>query len=761
MSQPEPSDTTDRLAAWTLAAASFVVPLAYSSSLADPFSFPKRTAILAAAIVLGAIATLRRPARESARVTAPVMPPAIVFLACAAFACVRAVNVGLALWSLLDLAAGILLLAGTIGCLRDAAAVRLVFRSFLAAASLGALGSLLQIFLPGQQTSWLAYLLPPNRGGSTLGDPALTAQCLILALPVGVGAAALSSGTWRLVCGGLLGIVAATLVFIGRPEGWIGGVSALAFILVGRVVQAAGRGGRWSDLAPDLAGEGLRAFLIGGIVFLVIIALSRFAVLYPGGKPVTPLAGVSLLSPTTGDASADRAAAIPGTFSLIRRHPLGVGPGCWRHAFLEVAWQGPGATPFTLSHQAVHPGNAFLEFTAETGVAGGVAFALLVLLVLAQSLAAARGAGPPWDGTACAAFGAVGALVVMSFFGAPLQEPAPSFVFWIAAGAAHAAAARVRDAPRYLRPFLPRERPGGPRLVLAGRATGAVGVAWLACVTCLGFLVWDRARASMLSLAGQGAFYSGQYEAALLAFGRPPARRSPDHLSRVLMASAYLRLKFYKLAAQEFDETLRRSPHFIAAYLGRATAWEAQGLWDQADADYQAALRIWPRNPDILLALARLNTERGRLDDALDDYRQVMNINPDLADTYFQMGEIFLRRNQLDEAIEAYRVCGMKNPKYPRMRLRLGDVFFQKGLQEMALRYYQAAAGEDDKDVDARLRLANVYHAMGQPCDAREALEAARDLETDTIRRQTILDLIKKVETDCHKPPGKSSVRTK
>ena len=761
MSQPDRSDITDRLAAWTLMAVSFVVPLVYCSSLADPFSFPKRTVILAAAILLGAIATLRRPAQESARVAAPVMPLAIVFLACAAIACVRAVNVGLALWSLLDLAAGLLLLAGTIRCLSDAAAVRLVFRSFLIAAALAALGSLLQIFLSGQQGSSLSSLLPPNRGGTTLGDPALTAQCLILALPIGIGAAALSSGAWRLVCGGLLGAIAATLVFIGRPEGWIGGAGALALIIAGRVAQAAGRGRRWSDLAPDLAGEGLRAFLIAGIVFLLIIALSRFAALYPGGKPVTPLAGVSLLSPTTGDASADRAAAIPGTISLIRRHPLGVGPGCWRHAFLEVAWQGPGGTPFTLSHQAVHPGNAFLEFAAETGVAGGIVFVLLVLLVLAQSLAAAWRAASPWDGAACAAFATVGSLVVMSFFGAPLQEPTPSLLFWISAGVAHAAAARVQGAPRFLRYLLPRERTGAPRLSFPGRATLAIGVGWLACVTSLGFLVWDRTRASMLSLAGQGAFYSGQYEAALLSFGQPPARRSPDHLPRILMASAYLRLKFYKLAAQEFDETLKRSPHFVAAYLGRATAWEAQGHWDRADADYQAALGIWPHNPDILLALARLNTERGRLDDALDDYRQVMKVNPNLADTYFQMGEIFLRRNQLDEAIEAYRVCGMKNPKYPHMRLRLGDAFFQKGLQEMALRYYQAAAGEDDKDVDARLRMANVHHAMGQPCDAQEALEAARDLETDTGRRQAILDLIKKVEPDCHKRPGKPSARKK
>ena len=60
-------------------------------------------------------------------------------------------------------------------------------------------------------------------------------------------------------------------------------------------------------------------------------------------------------------------------------------------------------------------------------------------------------------------------------------------------------------------------------------------------------------------------------------------------------------------------------------------ARETQGLWDQADADYQAALRIWPRNPEILLALARLNTSRGRLDEALDSYREVIQIDPALA----------------------------------------------------------------------------------------------------------------------------------
>ncbi len=756
MSQPPISSTADRMPIWILAAAAFFVPLAYGSTLADPFAFPKRAVMLAAALLVLGIALGRRPDPGHRRFSSPALRLAFLFAGGTLVSCATAVNRGLALWGFLDLVVGVGLLAATVRFVRDPDGARLILRSILLSATLVGLAALAQVFIPSAQAGWLAAFLPPNRGGATLGDPGLAAQFLVLALPIGVGAAALSSGAWRLACGGLLGVVVTALVFVGRPEGWIAGAAALVLMVLARIAQAAGRGGRWSDLAPDPTGESLRAFLIAVIVLLLAIVLSRLAVLQPSGRPVLPLDGVSLLSPTTGDPFADRAASVPGTLSLIRRHPLGVGAGNWRHAFLEVAWTGGGQSPFTLSHQAVHAGNGFLETTAETGVLGGLAFVFLVLLLLVQSLVAGARAGSPWDGLACATFATVGALAVISFFGAPFHEPAPSLVFWIAAGMAQVASFGLPESPRTRLAFLPRERTsgvGGPR----GRSAAiALGLAWLLGTLGLSYLVANRGRASALALVGQGAYYSGQYETALRAFGDRASRRSPEHLPRVLAASAYLRLKFYDFAAREFSEALDRSPHFVSAYLGRAAAREAQGLWDLAEADYRSALKIWPRNPEILLAFARLNTSRGRLDEALDNYREVIQVNPQLAETYFHMGEVFLRRNQLNEAIEAFRVCGSKNPKYPRMHLRLGDSFFLSGLQEMALRYYQSAAGIDEKSVEVRLRIANTFHALGQPCEAMESLEAARDLETDASRRETILDLIKKVDSECRKLAGKS-----
>lgn len=755
MPQSPIASTADRIAIGILAVASCLVPLVYASTLADPFALPKRIVLLAAALLLLGLALYRQPEPDHARLGSPALLLALLFALCALMTCATALNRGLALWGCLDILVGVGLFAATVRFVRRPEGAGVIFGALLASAGLVGLSALAQIAIPGAESGWLVALLPPNRGGATLGDPGLTCQFLILALPLGVGAAALSSGALRLFCGALLGAVATALVFVGRPEGWIAGGAALGLVVVARIARAAGRGGRWSDLAPDLAGESLRSFLIAVIVVLVAIALSRLTILQPSGRPVAPLEGVSLLTPTTGDPFSDRAASIPGTLALILKHPLGVGAGNWRHAFLEVAWTAVAHSPFTLNHQAVHAGNSFLETASETGIPGGLAFALLIALLLVQSLVAASRAEAPWDGIAGASFAVIGSMAVMAFFGAPFQEPAPSLIFWIAAGLTQVAACHLPASPVPLARLMPRQRPPRVAPPRGRRATTAIGVACGILALGLGWQVVDRVRASAQTLAGQGAYYSGQYEAALRAFGQGACRRSPDHMPRVLAASAYLRLKFFDLAGREFEEALKRSPHFVSAYLGRAAARETQGLWDQADADYQAALAIWPHNPEILLALARLNTSRGRLDDALDNYREVILVDPALAEAYYKMGEIFLRRRQLDSAIEAFRVCGMKNPKYPGMHMRLGDSYFENGLQDMALRYYQAAAGIDDKSVEVRLRIANTLHALGRPCEAREPLEAARDLETDATRRGAILDLIKRVESDCRTHSGK------
>src|SRR2546425_1438397 len=93
-------------------------------------------------------------------------------------------------------------------------------------------------------------LFRSNRGGSTLGDPGLACQFLILALPLGIGAAALSASAWRQACGGLLGLVASALLFIGRSPGSGPGRGPPLLSLPGRLPHGAPPRGPGTMPAP-------------------------------------------------------------------------------------------------------------------------------------------------------------------------------------------------------------------------------------------------------------------------------------------------------------------------------------------------------------------------------------------------------------------------------------------------------------------------------------------------------------------------------
>ncbi len=739
------------LATGIVAAAAFLIPLVHSGSIVEPFFFPKMLVIVATAFALGilAIACYLYGDLHPGPTSFPLwLGVGVVLLHAVAIG--TADNRTLALWGTLDIAAGVVVFWGVARFFRSPDQAATVLIAYLAGTTLAACGALAQVFIPGAHLfAGPVSILPPSQGGSTLGDTGLLAECLILALPLGVGAAALVSGWRRVACGVAIGIVSAAILFTGRPEGWIVALLSAGLLILTRVVQALQSERGWRALRPDPAGHSLWAGLSALIILLIILSVSRWTALGPTGTPTAPLQGATLLSPTTGDPDLDRSAAVRGSLALIRAHPLGVGPDNWRHAFLEVAWTKIDDSPFTLSHQAVHAGNNFLEIAAESGAIGGLGFLALVVILLAQAGLAA-GRGPlPWRQVGLATFNAASAVVFMALLGAPFEEPTPSFVFWVAAGltqAALAGSSRREELPSILS-VEPREPL--PRRLRRRRLAAAAGLAVLALAGLVGWAATDRYRAGRQALVAQAAYLGGNYEAALRRLGQPALRRSPDPVHSARAGSSYLRLGFPKLAVREFTETLERSPHFIAAHLGRAMAHEELGRYDLAEEDLGRALAIWPGNIETLLARARLNTTRGRLDDAIQNYMDIARADPDLAEPFFRAGMIFMRRNQLDEAIQAFRLARQKNPRYPRLALELGNALYRKGFLEMALRQYQMAAGQDPRNVETRLKIANTHHALQQPCDALQALEAARDLETDGTQRGRILDLIDQIRGDC------------
>jgi len=722
--------TSPRFPLFVLGALLLLVPLVLAGDSSDPFAMPKSTLLLAGALALLADASLRAlRGRSSPRPARLPVLLAGLFLMAAAGATLLSPNRALAARGLADLAALVVIgwSASSVG--RDPDHAPWLFRSSLLSATLVAAGTIAQVFVPGYHITLAGLsLLPPSPAGATLGDPGLVAQWLIVGLPFGLAAVATARGMLRLASGAAMGLVVAALLFIGRPEGWIAGLLVAVVVLATHIARALRAGGGWSDLTPDLGGTAVRTALMVMLVVFLVTALGRLPML---PAPATPLAQVGLLAPTTGNPSADRAAATRGSRAMLGLHPLGVGPAFWRHSFLEVAWTRVAPSPFTLSHQAIHAGNSFLELAAETGIAGGLLFvALLAATIVTAARTAFAGKTSRCD-LGKAALDTLLATAIVAMLGSVFQELAPALIVFVAIGLAWPA------------------RPSGSA-ISRRPAAGAVGLAVVLVLAVLATgMVRKRYLAARWTFLGQAMLAAGDTGGALRALDRPVVTASPEHLPHALLGNACQRAGLHQQAAAHYGAVLERSPWFLAAFLGRSASYTEMGRYDLAEADLKSALAVWPDNPATTLALGRLSARRGRLDEALGELRHAADLDPSQADPWIAFGEIESRLGRQDEAIEAFRMAAERNPRHPRVNILIGDAFEKKGLLEMAVGYFQKSTAIDPASVEPRLRLANGLNALGRLCEARDALVAARELESDPAKRNVLDDVIDRLEPKC------------
>ena len=727
-----------------------LLPVVHSATLSDPFELPKEVLLAAAAVpllaCLVAAAALRNPPAATLRARLPIALPLLLALGGAGLAAARSGSQGIALSGFLMLAALVVIAAAVPLAVQSDRHALFLLGAAITGLALAALASLSQIFRPGFNFMLGSIsIVPPAPAGGTFGDPGLLAQALLLGLPLAAGAAALCGGALRLAVGGLIGILAAALLYGGKPEGWLVGGGVVALLLVSRVARSALAGNPWTDLVPDPGGPTVRTILAAGAGLALVLAAARLPGMGTAGAAPAPLEHVGLLAPTTGDVTADRAAGMRGSLALLARHPLGVGPGAWRHAFLEVAWTAVQDSPFSLSHQAVHAGQSFLEAGAELGILAALALGVLLAVVLWRAFRAALRDGGAWGILGLTSCGAMLTAALVACFGSPFQEVVPATLFALACGLGLAASRRVFAASE--------EEAASAGGFASGRRRALRLAAGLAAVVALAagslLILPARVAAARVTLQAQGLLGAGDARGALQLLTTPAARRAADHLPHALRGQAALRLGAWQDASDAFADTLKRSPSFVSAHLGRAAAEEMLGHYDRAAADLDEASLIWPGSYDILMARGRLDARRGRVEQAIIDYQEAAKAGPKMGDPWFALGEILLRRGDNDRAIEAFHLCLEKNPRFPHINLNLALAYEKRGMNDMAITHLQREAALDDRAVEPRLRMANLFHAEARDCDARDALAVARDLETDPARRTTILGLMDQMDASC------------
>ena len=129
------------------------------------------------------------------------------------------------------------------------------------------------------------------------------------------------------------------------------------------------------------------------------------------------------------------------------------------------------------------------------------------------------------------------------------------------------------------------------------------------------------------------------------------------------------------------------------------SAYEAQGLPDDAAKQYQRAARLNPANPEVWLALGNIQFKYGEYGRAEDDYLRVLNLSPFHAGAQNNLAMTYVARHKkLKEAEHlAKAALRQKGPLQPYVLDTLAKIYeAERRFPEARAAAAQAAAAQQE-----------------------------------------------------------------
>jgi tetratricopeptide (TPR) repeat protein len=196
-------------------------------------------------------------------------------------------------------------------------------------------------------------------------------------------------------------------------------------------------------------------------------------------------------------------------------------------------------------------------------------------------------------------------------------------------------------------------------------------------------------------------------------------------------------------ARESLEEAARRDPGQSAAALRQVARLEAR-LGQQAEAlvAYEQAAEQGPRDPELLLGLARARAANRDSDGAAAAYREALERDPERAGALAGLGELLAERGQDAEAAQRLERAVALDPTDVRARRGLARVRLRTGAPDEALRLLE---GPGVPALAPRERAglledaAGIRKQTGDLAGAERTLEAAVALEPDDPPLRTAL----------------------
>lgn len=206
-------------------------------------------------------------------------------------------------------------------------------------------------------------------------------------------------------------------------------------------------------------------------------------------------------------------------------------------------------------------------------------------------------------------------------------------------------------------------------------------------------LLYHRLNQPQKALADYRAAIAADPEYAIAFFNRAKLYerlKQPDQALADLRSCLAVDPKFYRAygmrglillargdkqqAMQNYNKCLQLQPNF-EGYVNRANLRDSQGDFEGALKDYNAAIELNSKNPQVYMERAIYWQHRKQPLKAIDDYSRAAALRPRDPSIYYDRGNLWLKQGQLQKAAQDFEQAKALNANYPNAYLGLGNVF--------------------------------------------------------------------------------------
>ena len=201
----------------------------------------------------------------------------------------------------------------------------------------------------------------------------------------------------------------------------------------------------------------------------------------------------------------------------------------------------------------------------------------------------------------------------------------------------------------------------------------------------------------------------------------------------------YITTRYYsELANRTAQELMQKAPSSPEAETLIAEAFQAQGRWDDATAQFRKILEQNPNQPGIHYQLGRIILSKPLdptvTEEATKEFEAELKVNPTSPSAEFMLGDLAWRNQKTDKAIEHFTRATQFDAALAEAYLGLGMALNAAGKYSEAIAPLKKYTAMDPTDPAGYYQLATAYARTGNKPEADRLLALQRRLEKDKPR---------------------------